>query len=348
MRKKKFRTSTGFEPMAAALALQCSTNWAMKNHTLGAGQFVESILTREWNETWNDVNCAVYFRSSHNLHSMSQKSLRKLTRPRFLCVSKVGNFFCVLSLKRCVWFKCVILDFRWFHTFFKWQVKNNGPSVVDSSVVNIVYPDLYSSSKTDSYLLYLLQIEVSISYISPILYHWSESDWKFRNVGEFWTPCDSIYAELLDLDASVGTKYFRDLWFDLYLIIAIGIDCSFFVCLSVCLFACFFFLREILLLFSSKLLTAILFSLSTFSSMQSRGPSDMACCKKIKVKLMLKVQLYYFLVHSSWMNCFFVWNFIFVFYCKRHTVWLHRSWAQTILSQMAFDSLVQVTPDLFS
>ncbi|KAM7448506.1 integrin [Porites harrisoni] len=39
-------------------------------------------------------------------------------------------------------------------------VKNNGPSVVDSSEVNIFYPDLYSSSKTDSYLLYLLQIEV--------------------------------------------------------------------------------------------------------------------------------------------------------------------------------------------
>ncbi|XP_073237367.1 integrin alpha-V-like [Porites lutea] len=39
-------------------------------------------------------------------------------------------------------------------------VKNNGPSVVDSSVVNIAYPDLYSSSNTDSYLLYLLQIEV--------------------------------------------------------------------------------------------------------------------------------------------------------------------------------------------
>ena len=27
--------------MAAALVLQSSTNWAMKTHTLGAGQFVE-------------------------------------------------------------------------------------------------------------------------------------------------------------------------------------------------------------------------------------------------------------------------------------------------------------------
>ena len=39
-KKKKIGTSTGFERMASAL----------KTHTLGAGQFVEFILTREWNE----------------------------------------------------------------------------------------------------------------------------------------------------------------------------------------------------------------------------------------------------------------------------------------------------------
>ena len=43
----KFRTSTGFELMAFALGLQCSTIWAMKTHTLGAGQFVEFILSCE-------------------------------------------------------------------------------------------------------------------------------------------------------------------------------------------------------------------------------------------------------------------------------------------------------------
>ena len=36
--------------MAATLALQCSTIWAMKTHTLGAGQFLEFILTRPWKE----------------------------------------------------------------------------------------------------------------------------------------------------------------------------------------------------------------------------------------------------------------------------------------------------------
>ena len=39
--RRNFGTSTGFEPMTSALVLQCSTNWAMKTYTLGAGQFVE-------------------------------------------------------------------------------------------------------------------------------------------------------------------------------------------------------------------------------------------------------------------------------------------------------------------
>ena len=42
--KSVFGASTGFEPMASALALQRSTNWAMKTLTLGAGQFVEFIV----------------------------------------------------------------------------------------------------------------------------------------------------------------------------------------------------------------------------------------------------------------------------------------------------------------
>ena len=42
--KKVFEALTGFEPMASALALQCSTNWAMKTHTLGEGQFIELVV----------------------------------------------------------------------------------------------------------------------------------------------------------------------------------------------------------------------------------------------------------------------------------------------------------------
>ena len=41
--EKDFGTSTGFEPVASTLALQCSTNWATKTQTLRAGQFAELI-----------------------------------------------------------------------------------------------------------------------------------------------------------------------------------------------------------------------------------------------------------------------------------------------------------------
>ena len=40
-KKRFFGASTGFEPVASALALQCSPSWAMKTHILEAGQFIE-------------------------------------------------------------------------------------------------------------------------------------------------------------------------------------------------------------------------------------------------------------------------------------------------------------------
>ena len=46
-RKNVGNSGNGIQPMVFALALQCSTKWAMKTHTLlGAGQFVEFILIR--------------------------------------------------------------------------------------------------------------------------------------------------------------------------------------------------------------------------------------------------------------------------------------------------------------
>ena len=69
-----FGASTGFEPVASALALQCSTSWAMKNHTLKAGHSIEFINPwwKEWNTEWNDSTAMVtdsfhlYSRSSHH------------------------------------------------------------------------------------------------------------------------------------------------------------------------------------------------------------------------------------------------------------------------------------------
>ena len=47
---KKCRTSTGFEPVTSRLPVRCSTNWAMKPLTMGAGQL--------WVHMWVDMfNC---------------------------------------------------------------------------------------------------------------------------------------------------------------------------------------------------------------------------------------------------------------------------------------------------
>ena len=45
----------GFEPMASVLALQCSTSWAMKTHTLGAG--VSSSVPVKGMKHEDDVSC---------------------------------------------------------------------------------------------------------------------------------------------------------------------------------------------------------------------------------------------------------------------------------------------------
>ena len=55
--KNVFGASTGFGPMASALVLQCSTNWATKTHTLGAGQFVEFIAPVKGMKHEHYVNC---------------------------------------------------------------------------------------------------------------------------------------------------------------------------------------------------------------------------------------------------------------------------------------------------
>ena len=54
--KQNFGTSKEFEPMASALVPKCITIWAMKARALGAGQFVEFILTRERNNEAMKMN----------------------------------------------------------------------------------------------------------------------------------------------------------------------------------------------------------------------------------------------------------------------------------------------------
>ena len=68
-RKKSFQGFNGIRTMASALALQCSTNWAMKTHMLGADAFMQFIFTRwdtalnikgELDKIWSAPNIWVY------------------------------------------------------------------------------------------------------------------------------------------------------------------------------------------------------------------------------------------------------------------------------------------------
>ena len=42
--ENNFGTSTVLKLVASALALQCSTNWAMKTHTLGADYWIKFVI----------------------------------------------------------------------------------------------------------------------------------------------------------------------------------------------------------------------------------------------------------------------------------------------------------------
>ena len=106
--EKIVRASTGFQPaMISALALQCSTNWAMKTHMLGIEQFIEFILTRDRNETWIevDLNCGNTDEMMHcnaNAETMGSNPVDAL------------NFFSGKNLQ----LRKLRLQLRWFHFHF--------------------------------------------------------------------------------------------------------------------------------------------------------------------------------------------------------------------------------------
>ena len=83
--KNVFRASTGFEPMASALALQCSTNWAMKTYMLGAGQFIEFIVPvkgmKHMNIMWT-ADIRMKWRSDH--HSWDSDLSNRNVSPKML------------------------------------------------------------------------------------------------------------------------------------------------------------------------------------------------------------------------------------------------------------------------
>ena len=113
--KNVFGASTGFESMASALVLQCFTNWAMKTHTLGAGQFVEFVVPvkgmKHMNIMWT-ADIRMKWRCDHR--SCSSQSTAALTqRPRvripLMPRKHFSGLFCDCRLQS---------QLRWSHLHF--------------------------------------------------------------------------------------------------------------------------------------------------------------------------------------------------------------------------------------
>ena len=109
--KKKFRTSTGFEPVTSRLPVRCSTNWAMKPLTSGAGQLYAGM---KWK--WRNDR-----RSERNLCKCIKKPEKKIqdliignsvtARSRVQTPLKSWIFF-QASLRNCIY--CVHCDDHFF------------------------------------------------------------------------------------------------------------------------------------------------------------------------------------------------------------------------------------------
>ena len=100
--------------MASTLALQCSTNWALKTHMLGTDQFIEFIFTRDKNETWNEVDLNCENTDEIEMRS-SQFEIAIYTR-RFMqwyCLQPISSFEQVEQCARSSTLRlaCLILQF---------------------------------------------------------------------------------------------------------------------------------------------------------------------------------------------------------------------------------------------
>ena len=99
--KNVFGASTGFEPMASALALQCSTNWATTTHTLGAGQFIEFIIPvkgmKHMNIMWTFFGLTLQLLKSQSqlrwshLHFIHMSTVHII----FIYLNESGNSHCL-------------------------------------------------------------------------------------------------------------------------------------------------------------------------------------------------------------------------------------------------------------
>ena len=96
--------SCDYEPVASALALQCSTNWAMKTPTLGAGHFIEQCSANAETTGSDPVEAPKTF-FGLNLRLLKSQSQLRWSHLHFICMSAVDiilmyrfHFHCTISL----------------------------------------------------------------------------------------------------------------------------------------------------------------------------------------------------------------------------------------------------------
>ena len=104
------RDFNGIRTHGLCVTLWCSTDWAVKTHTLGAGQFVDFVLTRERNETWRwcDQQNVVYSKKEKSFWQCYE-SVGKIIDISFMYLVFGENEQCELMCK----------DSRKLHPMFK-------------------------------------------------------------------------------------------------------------------------------------------------------------------------------------------------------------------------------------
>ena len=122
--KKKFRTSTGFEPVTSRLPVRCSTNWAMKPLTLGAGQlWVHMFPWKKWvlmiyeiNHIWT-VEMKWKWRNDRRSERNLCNCVKKAEKPKKKFSTSTG-FEPVTSRYRCNALPTELWSHHWSPEFF--------------------------------------------------------------------------------------------------------------------------------------------------------------------------------------------------------------------------------------
>ena len=115
--KKKFGTSTGFEPVTSRLPVRCSTNWAMKPLTLGAGElwWIFSGFFTQLHKLRSLRRSFLHFHFISAVHISSIRVARNFCGSLFL---RIGDFLCFAGTNFCDFQKLPSAQHWWYFRFY--------------------------------------------------------------------------------------------------------------------------------------------------------------------------------------------------------------------------------------